>query len=436
MSNIFEKLDSVLYEVSIEGILPNENTPLIFQRYIQDVSVYSYYSTCVFPIIELNLMLPRYYYTKIQENANEILFLMNIKRFKVSSMQDKNASLLFTNFLTNEILKPYDIPRTSIPPVSKNVTIKNNDINDESNNETFPMKISCFLKRHLDYNKQPNFAVFNNIQIDDIFMYLLNNNNVNNNVLIQPSDNEKFIEQVIIPPLSMTRSFQYLQEVYGCYKYGMQIFFDLKYNYILGKNKVKNTPIPKGIRYDKYNTIYIQFIKSDQPNTGSKIDKEHNVIKLLIPDNNSSFIVNDATSREIGGEVVKFMSRTNVNNSIGRSYKIMYGIDDDNLVTNSDLPKELVLWNNYSNQFLEYEYKANLSRDQLINTVTWVDIDLDLLMPHKNFQIEYETEEYAKYNGTYQLISNVFKFVKNGTESKFRVIGNSNFTKVNKDLQE
>lgn len=435
-TNIFEKLENIIYDIDLNGIIPNEDKPFIFKKYIKDIKFLSYYDNCVFPIIEVNLNLPRYYYVKMQEHANEILFLLNIKRYRVSNMTDKTEGLLYDMYIVDELLKPYDIPRTSIAPLSKTSKITNGQPSDESNNEVFPMKISCFFKKHLDYNKQPNMGIFTDVKLNDIFMYLLNNNSVSNNVLMQNCDNDNYVEQVILPSLSMTNTFKYLQEVYGCYKYGIRIFFDLKYNYILGKNKMKNVPTPKGIRYDKYNQIFIEFLSVDQPNTGSMVDTKNNMLKLVLPDTNSVFVVNDATNREIGGEVVKFMSRTNDNNSIGRSYKIMYGIDDDKVTTNSELPKELVKWNNYSNIYAESEYKSDLTRSQLKVVVTWTDLDLDLLLPHKNYEINYDIPEYMKYNGSYKLVSNTFVFSANGQESRFKVIGSSIFEKVNKDFQD
>lgn len=285
------------------------------------------YEENVFPIIELELTLTRELYKKIQKYSNVIYFALDIRRYQVKETdEDSSVENMYDYFIQNEVLKPFDIDRN--PIFEKSNIDKEYDQKENTTNHI--MRFSCFMKKHLDFNKEliNNIVIENNIK--NTMLYVLNSNKANN-ILMDEPDNTKKYNQIILPGYNLTRSMEYLQEVYGIYENGIILYFDIKNGYILKKNNIIKKVQAKDDNFFKKTNIHLLEPTKNSSKYGMYFNEETNtyIIRSL---NTATFSFSDTSVRELGGEYIKFISSSHDNKYINRIHnlaKISFGSDKE-----------------------------------------------------------------------------------------------------------
>jgi hypothetical protein len=398
------------FEVSLTAIFEKEDKPTKLDEYINEITVYNNYEQHVFPVLQVDMLLDADYYRKIQKNADTVKFMISIKRFKFSGSADEVGSF-FDTIVNNVLLKGYDIDRK---PLYRD--------KNEDNQKKFPMQVVAFVSKHVNLNKELINKIILNQDMKNTLLNLLNTAGVSSNVLFSPPDNTVKYEQIIIPPLNLTNTIEYLQTVYGIYNEGLDLFFDFKTYYILTKNKEKAISKKR-----EWKNVYIELI--DPTDLGMDLvgcfnDKknERYLIKTL---NNVNFLVSDTSLRELSGENIKFISSSKDKHSVTRFKDTRYGLSNDKPfgVSNDIKPKQKIYWNNYDNSYAENSFCSALARGLGRIQIPFSYLDLDIMTLNKKYYLYFSNEDFAHLSGNYQMVNMIYKLVKGKSVNLFDIHG-------------
>jgi hypothetical protein len=250
------------------------------------------------------------------------------------------------------------------------------------------------------------------------------------------SDNNKVYDQIMIPPLNFTNSIYYLQEVYGIYKNGLNLYCGLKNNYIMKRDRLEDPPLVK-IPPNSYKNIYYNLYTQNNPdyqnyNEGTKMNNENECIEMY--GFNNVMIKNDETTAKEQGEIYKILS----NNEDIINFNNQEIVDNFESFNNSDkfklgtTPKENIIWKRYNNEFIVSEREFNLKTSIIQAYKGESGFDLEMFTPNKNFILNFMDKEdkMKKYKGSYLLESCIFSFDMNKNRNFYASVGTFNFAKL------
>jgi hypothetical protein len=430
-ANYNGNLNRYKYEIILKCLATKDSDEFIeIQRNLRDFTVFNLYDENVFPIYQFDFVFDKTTLRLIQDNAETIVFILSVKKYEIEPGNDSVSVTSDSNryLIRDLVLKPYDIERTVLP-ITDDV---NDDRGTTARNKNFRMVIPCLAYDHVQMNKGINSAVFNSAKLKDIILFFLNKYRIRN-VLMSPPDNDKILEQILVPPLNMTNAIEFFQEIYGIYESGMRLFFDHNYSYILNKDFIKPVPTPPA-GSKEWDTVFIELTDerlSTQDVYGYYEDWDNEIHRIKLVDE-TKIVTRDATTREIGGELIKFMSRTKENRNIQRIHDLNFGPTNLNPeAQNGDTRKEAIRWNNYSNPYIESQYRSEMSRNMLRLQMPWENIDPEVFMYSRKYRIEFANDSYKDYySGLYQISSMVYKFNKAQQDKYYSIVGQSSFNKI------
>jgi hypothetical protein len=429
MTNDFNpKSTRFKYQVVLKYFLPEDKAPIDISRSMNDFTIHSYYEECVFPVFQIILYLNRATHQRIQLNASRVKFLLEIRKFDAKITNEADVKKEYETSISNEVLIPFDIDRTPLP-ISTDAA---------AGNPNFPLQLDCFLERHLLMNKKLINCVAKDVSVKDLILYALNFGKAKNVIFTLP-ENEETYDQILIPPLNMTNTIEYLQEVYGIFKSGLLVFFDIKYSYILKRDALSPPTIESGA-YQDFESIFFELydLRTLGPDTeGNFEDKAKKCYRIKTSVGQIQLSLADTSSREIGGEDVSFSSRTIAERATKRIKSHHYSIENKGAlaipITNAKSSKEIHQWNNYANEFVEDAYGFELSSSQLQVQIPWRDLDPDLLTPNRRYNLIFHNDEYKDIlTGPYRLTSTILKFEVR-SDYFYRLQGGSIFKKIGRE---
>jgi hypothetical protein len=429
------------YEINVQTIIQGKNS-MTLDSYLTEMTMYNYYDKHVFPVIQLEFNLTRDIFYQIQQHADTVMFALSIKRFAMSARTTNTPenSDSYDYYMQNVIIKPFDINRTPLPQIQPQSTPDPKNPNPTVQNPTvFPLKVDCFFYAHLEMNKKLITAVLDNCTPGDAILYALNTMGVNN-ILIDSPDNTATQEQILLPGFNLTRTIEWIQEVYGVYITGMRIFFDINYTYILNRDEVYGGyPAVTASGPDSWEITYIDLIDQSKitPDLyGGYYDYDNSRIYMKLIDQ-SSFITNDTSARELNGEYIKVVSRTKGNRNMQMTQDQMDSITNDITkgdprVKNGYYAKEKLLLNRYGNPYAAHQHRSLTTASGAIKIlVPWSDLDMSMFNPNKRYQLSLSNPDYAMmYNGAYHINSNVIKLSKGKQDTLYRAVGQALFDKL------
>ena len=233
------------------------------------------------------------------------------------------------------------------------------------------------------------------------------------NVLMSLPDNNTVYNELILLPIPVINQLQYLNNYYGLYKHGAQIFFDLDRLYILRNNAACTAYAdtePQTIVF----VIYEGGTGSER-GRGSYTD----VLKRTGYVNSGM----DQLSIENVSTVSSQVTGTNstiINNS-GDVSTASSGATGTQSTFN-------VITTTTHNKFIQYESALRMKEMNSVITITCENIDLSLITPNKQYQVISDSSKIATIvNKPYRLVSVCTTFIKQGgyytdvTEIKLKI---------------
>ena len=238
------------------------------------------------------------------------------------------------------------------------------------------------------------------VNIADCMSYLFTEAKINNLVMAPPDNNNKY-DYILLPPLSMLKSLQFLDTYYGIYKASTIIYFGIEYTYIIPYNGLCKA-YASGEVQNVNIIVPVAGVASHSSEMGSNtnavtasIEVENNTLEIL----NSSISNNILNANDI--EVVDSASGTA--ESKGSKAKVKIGTN------------KRVLENRTENELISEMYVAQSNALTTTIKVRALDYDVQVLGPNRSYQFLFEEPSYSqKYKG---------KFILAREEHAFRKIG-------------
>lgn len=246
-------------------------------------------------------------------------------------------------------------------------------------------------------NKPVVSGVYNDCTVSEVVTDLLSYLK-NRNVYIDPPDNDKRYDQVLITPSNIYDNIKFIDEVYGIYNREVKMF-----NHPTGLNILPMSGFdPEDVGKVK---IQVRF-PSNQSNEEiiegsyeqiSTLDKDVKNKNIITKVNNVSLVDNTRLFNELIGSDIFLFGMDKDEEDIRMSH-----YSRDIYDRKGKVQKVRVFDDIYDNPYsLSKEF--NNSKDIILN-IQLNDIDLTMEDSFKQFDIEFFNEYYKNYNGIYELL--------------------------------
>ena len=380
--------------------------PSIRLKEMQIIEDYEHY---VLPVFRVTFILePNIYYKILQNKDTGKIYLRINKYFKSPNSNNMSMYREFIDDMFDLILddSTEDLLYSQKRQISEDnyLYVTKNDRNalkEVANTITFFL----FRSKSIEGIKSSNAnVILKNATIADAIGYLVTKSKIDNVLFAQP-DNTEINDILLIPPLSVLKSFQHLDLYYGIYKTGSMLYFGIKYVYII-----------------PYNGNCVAYASGEKKKTVVLIPKTSDIYhtttlgELYKEDESSTYIVGDYKTLSARNESIS-------NNYImGNDADMMDAYTGESIVNLSNATTKTknflrLLENKTENKYLAQMYTAQTRSGSSVISVSCQDIDIDCISPNKEYQILFEDTIYStKYKGKYMISSAIHTFMNTGAD--------------------
>ena len=352
-------------KVEIAYVLDNEET-ILKSESISSIIIDHQYDINHMPIIYVSLNINNTLYDKIVNNAYKGLFRLTISRYNTSStlsLKRKSINKLFT----------YIIP-TNVDYAK--------ELNKDSDDSYKKGTLALISADSLNDNKKLINDIIRNSNLISIIHKYTNHMSM----IIEPFENTKVINQLIIPPTStLTKLIEMIDSKYYLYKTPYRLFRDFDKTYLLSSS---GDPIPdKESNYDSCILNIAEPTSIDGVQSGMTFDDDKRCVNLNINASDTSMDIN--ISKDL-------------------QYNTLIGYDINGNVYKREINKK---HQGYDEQvLLKYVYEennidielSNANNSLIILNVIKSEIDPSILTPNKEYLV-YNYDDYREYDGKYLL---------------------------------
>lgn len=377
---------------------------------LKSMQILEDYEHYVLPVFKVTFILEPGVYYKILKNKDDGKIYMRIDKY-FKSPNSNNESSLYREFIndtfdlilddsTEDLLysQKEQISESDYSRITKD---DSNDLKEVANTIEFFL----FKSKSIEGIKSNNVnVVLREATIADAIGYLVTKAKIDNVLFAQP-DNIEENDIILIPPLSVLKSFQHLDLYYGIYKTGSIIYFGLKYVYIIPYNGNCVAYAPG----ERRKTVIVVPRTSDIYHTTT-------LGELANSDDNTTYILGDYKTLSIRNESIS-------NNYIaGNDADMMDAYTGESAVTLSGATAKTknflrILENKTNNKFIASTYTAQTRAGSSVITVSSQDIDVECIAPNKEYQVLFEDTKYSeKYKGKYMISKAIHTFNNTGAD--------------------
>lgn len=223
---------------------------------IVSIAIINQYDTATYPIIRIRVFADMNMIENINENPDDTLVGITLTGGVYRTDQNSNTTSLV--YPTNEIsFSGYGYIENKNIPVSKIDQFKMGLKDSTSLNvdSKVPFEIYVFWPDVIHAMRSKTHAVYRNSTVgtvcEDILMNLVGL--PENQITIDPIQNQKRYDQILIPNLTAIDAFSYFDRVYGLYPHGGLLFMDHQNQMYLSDTSAHNgtTTIPIYVRTEK-----------------------------------------------------------------------------------------------------------------------------------------------------------------------------------------
>jgi len=368
-------------------LLDHTNSDAInISSFINSINVRRNYMEESFPLFVINMMTTQQVRDKMRDNDVSI----NLKVTKYFDLDSEtNADSTEQPVIDSAIFD------TTIRIYEKNYTTSSQKLEDDDEEgdnpstvlQLIPYQFTGIPNELISKNKEVINEIYEDAKMNDILVHILSSIE-NNEIFIDPSDNNEKEMSLIIPPLNIIPSLKYLQNSYGIYNSGMGLFFDLNRTLLFKKfNKNRNYK-------NTFEIIVIPAndVSSDQKLVTPLFDEDNN-IRLYLK-NTPNFQSDLKINYDVIGETTVFNSYDYNFDSVRRVYS--------NETNNG---KIRYYWNYGQNKIFEETLLDEVVQLSEGTTVSISNIDPNHFSIDTLYKISSQTE-YA--NGEYTLVESSF----------------------------
>lgn len=394
------------YKVSTFQVLIPDKEPIeIITTAINRMVLSRLYDECIHPILEIKTLLP----PKIHETIIKNKSTVNIRFRLQSEAYDIENKLIETKDLLNgifAIITPDETPFHDKPLYEE--TNKNNGGNGTGDDKmvfniadyTVEYDLSLWVESDLYAMRDTVNAVYNNCTMSTAMGNIFAQSGVNK-ILISPLDNQNSYGQVIIPPMNLMNVPKYLEQTYGTYYCGTEMFYDYRCLYLLNKNGICDA-YEQG-EYKRTNFSIFDPTKSKMASVGtfeSPEDKEYHM--FVEPTHIDVKTPGHATDQVTGNNVVIVDPKNNETTEV-------MGAGNQRGKGNAK-----VITDKFGNEYNKSVILSNINENNLHLNCLIYDYNDFALTPNKEFVFNFTDKEKAQYSGFYRIISSNTTFTKKG----------------------
>jgi hypothetical protein len=100
---------------------------------------------------------------------------------------------------------------------------ESDDDNFTSPGRTYEVTVHLIDKDHVAMHRGIINNVFNDITMLDLFKHIVSKYSKKKLLIKTPDHNEEY-ENILIPPMNVSKAIYYIQRIYGCYNAGVRYF--------------------------------------------------------------------------------------------------------------------------------------------------------------------------------------------------------------------
>lgn len=398
-----KKLKFYRYKVeSLNILFPGETEPTtVDANFVTSISIEHDYDNDYFPIINLSVNLKPKVYFKILKNKLDVKFRLRVQKF-ISNKDDNNFN--FVTDIINDIFSVFIDENTPFIDEKLYDTTKATE-GTETNLQDVNQNYTFFIFKEKDLSQTKNLInnVISEASMTDVITYIISTSGFNK-VLMTKLENKNSYKQIIIPPMTLLGSLNYLEEQYGFYSTGALIFFDYDCAYI-----IDSSPKCSTYRIGEYKQTIFTINSSTNANRftpGCYInDDERKFYINITPD---SININNLS---VVGDQIDGNNMLIINPNSGVATK------NESKTIQRGTGTYKILVNRFGNEFSNNVAKIRKSETSNIVNIVISNFDVNALTPNKEFLFIFEESSLNQiHGGTYRLCSNKIEFVKKGNE--------------------
>ena len=204
---------------------------------VSRVQVEKDFRSSFFPIIRVDFstdVITYFRMIKDKEKLN-VQFRMDYYPYTADEERDKKIRTWFNEKFA--VFMEDDLPKlqaaTHALHKEETGTVGSDKDKDSSASKNMSVSVYLFMEKHLNWAYSSYSNVVSAANMTDIVGKLLEG--VGTPILMTPLDNNKVYKEVMLPAITRISSIKYLESVFGFYKHGSVIFFDLTDAYFLSK---------------------------------------------------------------------------------------------------------------------------------------------------------------------------------------------------------
>lgn len=332
---------------SISSIALSNNRVLDFSQRVKSLNMSFDYEEYIFPIIYIDAFLSVEEFREVT-NDSDMRIKLSLRRMVTNAIDDSIAETYEYCFKDKIFCIMNDDNYYLTKPSSDEIS----QFSDLTN--LIKVRFVLISEDDLTSNKVNLSGSFGDCNIHSLLAYLVNRIDSPKKTIIAKPDNNTMIEQILIPYGSALNTFKYIDTVYGAYKNGIKVFFDLDKNYILNKNdnEFEDTSIKKNIIIDIPSASQV----------GTK-DLKENTITVF--GRNINFSTLDNVRAEYMGTDNSFVMNNESRSIIRKNWS-----NDEGISTLDHQPeKQKVYYQKYSNPFIKNQINPGNNMVVVANTV-------------------------------------------------------------------
>lgn len=402
-----QKLDIYNYFITSFDILyPSGGSTKIAPSMVYKMSKVDDYDNNCFPLFNVQFHVNINDYYKILKEKTGVKFRIRLQKAKMDKYNTTSTKVIKQDVF-NEVFSCYITDST--PFYDEKLYNKAKEVRG-SKNTTSPedfsatMNLYLFKEKDIEGTRKIVNKVLGQLTLTDMVFDLYSSCGLGQNLLMQKFDNNTVYSEIVIPPLPMLGTLQYLESNYQNFYNGSSIiFFDFVTKYILKKQL--GCAAWKSQEF-KQTVFLVREATSSQREQVSceKNAKEKKYYISVTPE----MVTVDKTS--ITKDVTDASNIMIVDAKTGRTDSISMGLD----TRGSGSTK--VVYNEHHNSRLAKEVEANLKSDGMSIFITCPNIDVDALTPNKEFVVKFlDKQTTGDLSGTYRLSSVSHQFMSNGS---------------------
>lgn len=395
-----DKFVEYKYTISEFYIIINGKTEKFPVERVGDIKIEHNFEEWSLPVFKISLQINASTYYKIIKNKDNIKFKLRMQSFYVNPDEPTDKSLL--RDVINDTFVVFEDSDNN--EYEENLKKQTGKIDDTDSPDDADNIVEFFLFKEFITNLRSTINVLlKDCDMTTAIAYLLNKANVKN-VLMSPLDNKETYEQLLLPPQSIDKQLQYLNNNYGFHKNGTVIYFGLLYSYILDykntctawyKNEWTDTIIYVLDKTNKYTKYRCAIMKS----------KEKKYYCCASTDGI------DTSSGSISENVI---------NGTDISVVDVYTNSSSELESGSKVVGKAntkILYNTTSNTYMSTTYLAQQKANSVTISIVIENMVLEAFNPNKIISIIFEDSKLnAKYKGKYKVANAIHTFAMGGDD--------------------